>query len=69
MPSLFKLIDNVAVTISGYEENKVWFSSIDLKYAYSQIPLSKKKQVTTAILVSWEETSQAHITSKLEFTD
>ena len=42
MPNLFELIDNVAVTISGHEENKIWFSSIDLKYAYSQIPLSKK---------------------------
>ena len=28
-----------------------------------------KKQVTNAILISWEETSQAHITSKLDFTD
>ena len=42
MPNLFELIDNVAVTISGHDENKNWFSSIDLKYAYSQIPLSKK---------------------------
>ena len=42
MPNLFELIDNVAVTISGHEEDKIWFSPIDLKYAYSQIPLSKK---------------------------
>ena len=42
MPILFELIHNFAVTISGYEENKIWFSSIDLKYACSQIPLSKK---------------------------
>ena len=43
MPSLFELIDNVAVTISGHDEKKnIWFSSIDLKYAYSQIPLSRK---------------------------
>ena len=42
MPKLFELIDNVAVTISGHDQRNIWFSSIDLKYAYSQIPLSKK---------------------------
>ena len=42
MPNLFELIDNVAVTISGHDERNIWFSSNDLKYAYSQIPLSKK---------------------------
>ena len=30
-PNLFELIGNVAVTISGHDENKIWFSSIDLK--------------------------------------
>ena len=52
MPNLFELIDDVAVTISGFDENKFWFSFIDLKYAYSQIPLSKKR-VTNATLLSW----------------
>ena len=42
MPNLFELIDYVAVTISGHDERNIWFSLIDLKYAYSQIPLSKK---------------------------
>ena len=42
MPNLFELIDNAAVTISGHDEKNFWFSSIDLKYAYSQIPLSRK---------------------------
>ena len=42
MPNLFELIDYVPVTISGHDENKIWFSSIDSKYTYSQIPLSKK---------------------------
>ena len=42
LPNLFELIDNVAITISGHDEDKIWFSSIDLKYAYSQRPLSKK---------------------------
>ena len=35
MPNLFELIDNVAVMISGHDERNFWFSSIDLKYAYS----------------------------------
>ena len=42
MTNLFELIANVAVTISGHDERNIWFSSVDLKYAYSQIPLSKK---------------------------
>ena len=42
MPNLFEPIDDVAVTISGHDEKNIWFSSIDLKYSYSQIPLSKK---------------------------
>ena len=42
MPNLFELIDIVAVTISGHGERNIWFSSIDLKYAYSQISLSEK---------------------------
>ena len=42
MPNLFELIDYVTVTISGHDEKKIWFSSIDSKNAYSQIPLSKK---------------------------
>ena len=45
MPNLFELIDNVAVTISGHDKRNTWFSSIDLKYAYSQIPLSKKARI------------------------
>ena len=42
MLNLFDFIDNVAVKISGHDENRIWFSSIDLKYAYIQIPLSGK---------------------------
>ena len=42
MPNLFEFTDNVAVTISGHDKRNIWFSSIGLKYAYSQIPLSKK---------------------------
>ena len=42
MPNLFEVIDNVAVTTSGYDKNKIWFSSIDLKNAYFQIQLSRK---------------------------
>ena len=41
-PKLFELTDNVVLTISGHNENLFWFSSIDFKYAYSQMPLSKK---------------------------
>ena len=40
MPNLFELIDNVAVTISGHDKKNIWKKNI--KYAYSQIPLSKE---------------------------
>ena len=42
MPDLFELIVKVALTISSHDENKIWFSSIDLKCAYSQRPPSRK---------------------------
>ena len=36
------MIDNVALMTSGHEETSIWFSSVDLQHAYSQIPPSKK---------------------------
>ena len=35
-----ELIDNLALTISGNTSDPIWFSNIDLKYAYSQMALS-----------------------------
>ena len=42
MRNLFEISDRVTLTISGHDENRIHFSSIDLNYTYSQIPLSKK---------------------------
>ena len=42
MTSLFKLLGNVALTISENTANSVWFSRIRLKCGYSQILLSSK---------------------------
>ena len=38
MPNLENLTDMVAEKIEG-EEDEVFFSSLDLKYAYGQVPL------------------------------
>ena len=67
MPNLFELIDNVLLTFSGHDENKIWFSSIDLKHAYSQIPLSKKANNQCNFNMVGEM-SQALIVFKPDFT-
>ena len=40
MPNIHKLIDSVAPIITKNVPGKVWFTSMDLKYAFSQLPLS-----------------------------
>ena len=39
MPNIHELIDNIALQLSSRESGEVWFSSIDLKNAYSQLQL------------------------------
>ena len=68
MPNLFEHIDNVAVAISGQDENKIWFPSIDLKYTYSQLLLSKKAGNKCNFIIVGEML-QARIVLKLDFTD
>ena len=60
MTNFFELIDNFALTISGHEENKIWFSSIDLKYIYISDTTVETKRVTNATSISWEETLRVH---------
>ena len=40
MPNIHELIDNIALQLSNKESMEVWFSSLDLKNAYSQLQLS-----------------------------
>ena len=40
MPNLLKLLDSAAQIITSDKIGDVWFTSLDLKYAFSQIPLS-----------------------------
>ena len=42
MPNIDLLLDNIAQTIKSYPKEQTLFSSFDLRYAYSQIPLDKK---------------------------
>ena len=40
MPNIHKLVDSVAQIITEDVPGTVWFTSLDLKYAFSQLPLS-----------------------------
>ena len=40
MPNLLELLDSAAQIITSDKVGDVWFTSLDLKYAFSQIPLS-----------------------------
>ena len=40
MPNIHELIDSAAHVITRNVPGKVWFTSLDLKYAFSQLPLS-----------------------------
>ena len=40
MPNIHELIDSAAQIITKDVPGKVWFTSLDLKYAFSQLPLS-----------------------------
>ena len=43
MPNLYELMDSAGQIIANRKPGEqVWFSSLDLNYAYSQIPLSEK---------------------------
>ena len=39
MPNIQELIDNIALQLTSKESGEVWFSSLDLKNAYSQLQL------------------------------
>ena len=67
MPDFFELIKNVALTISGHDGNKIWFSSIDFKYGYSQILLSRKTR-NQCKLNTGEDARWALIDLKRDFT-
>ena len=40
MPNIHELINSVAQIITKDAPGEVWFTSLDLKYAFSQLPLS-----------------------------
>ena len=42
MPNLLELLDSAAQIITSDTSGDVWFTSLDLKYAFSQIPLSEE---------------------------
>ena len=54
MPNIHEFIDNVALQISEKSNGRVWFSSLDLKNAYSQLKLCEQtsKQCNFSIVGS-----------------
>ena len=44
MPNIDLLLDKIAQTIKFDTKEQILFSSLDLRYAYSQIPLDKKRR-------------------------
>ena len=42
MPSLEHLVDMVAEQLDNQNEGKTWYTSLDMRYAYSRVPLGKK---------------------------
>ena len=68
MPNIEDLMDRIAELISAKKPGKIWFSSIDLRYAYGQLQLSlKTAEQCNFALVGAEQ--QAHIDSEQEFMD
>ena len=43
MPNLLELLDSAGQIITAETEGTVWFTSLDLKYAFSQLPLDESK--------------------------
>ena len=41
MPNIHELADNVSAQISNDSFREVWFTNLDLKYAYSHLALHK----------------------------
>ena len=41
MPNLLKLLDSATQIITSKSEGTVWFTSLDLKYVFSQLPLDE----------------------------
>ena len=41
MPNIDLLLDNIAQVVKSYKSNQTLFTTLDLRYAYSQIPLDK----------------------------
>ena len=39
MPNIHELIDNIALQLSSKDSGEVWFSNLDLKNSYSQLPV------------------------------
>ena len=46
MPNIDLLLDNIAQVVKSDKSNQTLFTTLDLRYAYSQIPLDKKTRET-----------------------
>ena len=63
MPNIEELMDTVGQTISERKPGDVYFSTMDLTYAYGQLPLSPETSVQCNFRW-WEENQRARIVFK-----
>ena len=64
MPNLLEQLDVAAQIINADISGKVWLTSLDLKYAFSQLSLCDLVSSHTAILVSYMGNQQVLIVLK-----
>ena len=60
MPNIHELIDNIALQLSSKESEEVWFSSVDLKNAYSQQQLCTDTSKQCNFSIVGGETTGTH---------
>ena len=50
MPNIDLLLDNIAQVVKPDKTNQTLFTTLDLRYAYSQLPLDKREQWNFSLL-------------------
>ena len=68
MPNMNELVDSVASPISGNTSDLIWFSNIDVKYAYSRMALSEAASRQGNFQLVAGNSSRKCIGSKPNFT-
>ena len=60
MPNIHELIDNIALQLSSKDSGEVWFSSLDLINAYSQLQLCTETSKQCNLSIVGGETTETY---------